>query len=62
MAPGARRHCPSVLLYDHHQYLLLRQTQMLNQQMLTRLETNPTDPQLLWRLFQWTTRTLYKSS
>ena len=50
-----------VLPYDHHQYLLLRQTQMLNQQLLTRLETNPTDPKLLWRLFQWTTRTLYKS-
>jgi len=51
-----------VLPYDHHQYLLLRQTQMLNQQLLTWLETNPTDPKLLWRLFQWTTRTLYKSS
>lgn len=51
-----------VLPYNHHQYLLLRQTQMLNRQVLTRLEANPTDPQLLWRLIQWTTRILYKSS
>lgn len=28
-----------VLPYDHHQYLLLRKTQMVNQQVLTWLET-----------------------
>ena len=51
-----------VLPYDHHQYLLICQTQMLNQQRLIRLETNPTDPQLLLWLLQWTTHTPYKSS
>lgn len=51
-----------VLPYVHHQYLLLRQTQMVTQQILTRLDTNPTNPQLLWLLLQWTTRTIYKQS
>jgi len=74
MEPSCTKHVEQVVVVppchlalggdpDFDRGILLEQiqSQMLNQQMLTRLETNPTDPKLLWRLFQWTTRTLYKS-